>query len=242
MHLLIDVGNSRLKWVAVIGEYDEAAITQFGLLAELEIYIQSIDTTATDVLLAAVNQTQELIALLEGSNFRSVTSVKSQFKQQGIENSYSQPERMGVDRWLAMIAAYRLVADEEGVIVVDAGSAMTIDIVSEQGLHLGGYIVPGLTMAKRALFANTEQVNRYDEPLLVGGIRTSDAMKLGNNTLRCVEYGVLNQMLALVKQVAGQFPDFKLIITGGDGELLADSIPALVDKNLVLKGLWQVRK
>ncbi|OUS41088.1 hypothetical protein A9R00_02710 [Oleispira antarctica] len=242
MQLLIDVGNSRLKWVAVIGEYDETAITQYGLLAELESYIQSIDTAKTDVLLAAVNQTQELMVLLEGSGFRSVTSVKSQFKQQGIENSYSQPERMGVDRWLGMIAAYRLVADDEGVIVVDAGSAMTIDIVSEQGLHLGGYIVPGLTMAKRALFANTEQVNRYDEALLTEDVPTSDTMKLGNNTLQCVEYGVLNQMLALVKQVAEQFPDFKLIITGGDGELLADFIPALLDKNLVLKGLWQVRK
>ena len=241
MHLLIDAGNSRLKWVAVIGEYDETAITQYGLLAELESYIKSINTAETDVLLAAVNQTQDLMALLGSAGFRSLTSVKSQSKQQGIENSYSQPERMGVDRWLAMIAAYRLV-DDEGVIVVDAGSAITIDIVSEQGLHLGGYIVPGLTMAKRALFANTEQVNRYDEPLLLGGAPNNDTMKLGNNTLQCVEYGVLNQMLALVKQVAEQFPDFKLIITGGDGELLADSIPALADKNLVLKGLWQVRK
>ena len=241
MHLLIDAGNSRLKWVAVIGEYDETAITQYGLLAEFESYIKSINTAETDVLLAAVNQTQELMALLGSAGFRSLTSVKSQSKQQGIENSYSQPERMGVDRWLAMIAAYRLV-DDEGVIVVDAGSAITIDIVSEQGLHLGGYIVPGLTMAKRALFANTEQVNRYDEALLVGDAPNNDTMKLGNNTLQCVEYGVLNQMLALVKQVVGQFPDFKLIITGGDGELLADSIPALADKNLVLKGLWQVRK
>ena len=242
MHLLIDVGNSRLKWVAVIGEYDETSVTQYGLLAELEIYIQSIDTAKTNVLLAAVNQTQELVALLDSSGFQSVISIISQSKQQGIENSYSQPERMGVDRWLGMIAAYRLVADGEGVIVVDAGSAMTIDVVNELGLHLGGYIVPGLTMAKQALFSNTEQVNRYNEPLLVEDVPTSDAMKLGNNTLQCVEYGVLNQMLTLVKQVVEQFPDFKLIITGGDGELLAGFIPALVDKNLVLKGLWQVRK
>ena len=242
MHLLIDVGNTRLKWVAIVGEYTATSITQYGSLDDLEIYIQSIDSAETHVLLAAVNQTQELMALLGGAGFQSVAAVKSQLKQQGIKNSYQQPERMGIDRWLAMIAAYKLVADDEGVIVVDAGSAMTIDVVSEIGLHLGGYIVPGLAMAKRTLFDNTEQVNRYTEPLAVDNILGRDAMKLGNNTVQCVEYGVLNQMLALVRQVAEQFSDFKLIITGGDGELLAGSIPALVDKNLVLKGLWQVRK
>jgi pantothenate kinase type III len=65
---------------------------------------------------------------------------------------------------------------------------------------------------------------------------------LGNNTKQCVEYGVINQMIALVKQVNEEYLGYELFFTGGDGELLAGYLGiGIVDKDLVLKGLWQVR-
>lgn len=242
MHLLIDVGNSRIKWALVEQVYDDEVSTYYGTLVELTSYIKSIDVEITSVFLAAVNQTAELTELMNSVGFKEVIAVRSVAKQAGITNSYDQPERMGVDRWLAMIGAYHTlmaVQCKTGIIVIDAGSALTIDVLDSKGHHLGGYIVPGFNMAQRALFSNTEQVKQYNERL---DGWNDYYHRLGNNTSQCVEYGVMNQLAALVRQVVQQYSDYEMIFTGGDGELLAGFFTAAkVDKNLVLKGLWQVR-
>jgi type III pantothenate kinase len=244
MHLLIDVGNTRIKWRLVTSEFDANDLSHNGLLPDLENFIKTLATNEIHVLLAAVNQTQDLRNLLSESNFYNVTIVHSKSSQAGLHNSYVNPERMGVDRWLGMIAAYAQIQKsftQSGIIVVDAGSALTIDIVSAAGRHLGGYIVPGLLMAQQALFTNTERIIQYDENS-ARHTRHDKYNKLGNNTLQCVEYGVINQMLALVKQVQEEYWHYEIFFTGGDGELLAGYLKAgTVDKDLVLKGLWQVR-
>jgi type III pantothenate kinase len=244
MHLLIDVGNSRIKWALIKQEFDSAVSTQYGSLAELASYIKTTDVQSTTVLLAAVNQTADLTTLLDSMGFKRIIVARSLAKQAGISNSYDQPERMGVDRWLAMIAAYHKsmeVGGKTGIVVVDAGSALTIDILDAQGHHLGGYIVPGFNMAQQALFTNTEQVKRYNDQGHKNGWK-DNFNKLGNNTLQCVEYGVMNQLVALVHQVKQQYSEYELVFTGGDSESLAGFFSAAkVDKNLVLKGLWQVR-
>ena len=244
MHLLIDVGNTRIKWRLVDSEYDSSEVSHYGLLEDLSRFIKTITTHKIRVLLAAVNQTDDLKKLLADNNFKEVVIVHSKLAQAGLRNSYANPERMGVDRWLAMIAAFAEVTREhkvQGIIVVDAGSALTIDIVSASGEHLGGYIVPGLLMAQQALYANTERVIQYNEAS-ADSAQYDKYKKLGNNTIQCVEYGVINQMLALVKQVKDEYINYQVFFTGGDGELLAESLKAgTVDRDLVLKGLWQVR-
>jgi type III pantothenate kinase len=244
MHLLIDVGNSRIKWRLVADVYNLDEISHYGLLADLASFIKTLDASRIQVLLAAVNQTSDLKKLLFESHFKGVNVAHSQLSQSGLHNSYSHPERMGVDRWLAMIAAYAEIKKSNklrGFIVVDAGSALTIDIVNATGKHLGGYIVPGLHMSQQALFANTERVIQYDEAL-ADSHQYNKYKALGNNTVQCVEYGAMNQMAALVKQVKEEYLNYEIFFTGGDGELLASFLKAgTVDKDLVLKGLWQVR-
>jgi type III pantothenate kinase len=243
MYLLIDVGNTRIKWILVENSYDEAVV-QYGSIEKLAKALVAIDRAETKVLLSAVNQIENLQQLLRVNGFDKIVVAKSQASEAGIVNSYEQPERLGVDRWLAMIASYQLQSlgdDKQGMIVVDAGSALTIDVLNQEGVQQGGYIVPGLKMAETALFSNTEQVKRYDESVPSGN-QYSALNKLGNNTVQCVEYGVINQHVALIEQVTRQYPEYKIMITGGDGNLLASFFPAAtVDENLVLKGLWQVR-
>jgi type III pantothenate kinase len=244
MHLLIDAGNTRIKWRLVTGEYDFDEVTHYGLLSDLSKFIKDLDTSKIHVLLATVNQTDDLKMLLTDSNFKGVQVAVSQLSQLGLHNSYVHPERMGVDRWLAMIAVFTEIKKSDnsrGFIVVDAGSALTIDIVSAIGEHQGGYIVPGLLMAQQALFANTERVIQYDEGS-VGDTQSDKYKALGNNTVQCVEYGVINQLAALVRQVKEEYLNYQIYFTGGDGEMLAGFLKAgTVDKDLVLKGLWQVR-
>jgi type III pantothenate kinase len=244
MYLLIDVGNTRVKWRLVNNKYNAGEASHYGSLEDLADFMSTLDADETQVLLAAVNQTAELKQLLSVNNFKKVTIASSKLYEAGLRNSYASPERMGVDRWLAMIAAYTYVDEEvrhKGIIVVDAGSALTIDVVAANGEHEGGYIVPGLLMAQGALFTNTERVIQYDEAS-VGDARHDNYKKLGNNTMQCVEYGVINQLLALIRQVKEEYSNYEVFFTGGDGELLASYLKAdVVDKDLVLKGLWQVR-
>lgn len=244
MHLLIDVGNTRIKWQLITEEYDSEKKSDSGSLLDFSVFIKTLDTHDIDTLVAAVNQTKELKNLLDQSSFRSITVASSHLSQSGVHNSYVHPERMGVDRWLAMIAVFtkrKTMAQDKGFIVVDAGTALTIDVVRADGKHQGGYIVPGLLMAQQALFANTERVIQYDE-VSVNKSGSDTYKKLGNNTKQCVEYGVINQMIALVKQVNEEYLGYELFFTGGDGELLAGYLGiGIVDKDLVLKGLWQVR-
>lgn len=244
MYLLIDVGNTRIKWLLVHKNYDETQAASYGSLEEFIAYIENLNSQAVNVVLAAVNQSKALTEALLKAGFKDIEIVVTKADQLGVHNSYQQPERMGVDRWLAMIAAYASAEKKraKGVVVVDAGSALTIDVVDALGNHLGGYIVPGLQMAQRALFSNTERVIQYEESKSSAESETP-FNNLGNNTLQCVEYGVINQLVALVQMVIGRYSNYDVVFTGGDGELVASYFSAAtVDKNLVLKGLWQVRK
>ena len=245
MHLLIDVGNTRIKWRLVTFDYSDG-VSHYGLLEDLAGFINTLPTAEVCVVLAAVNQATELTRMLSTFDFRNIAVAQSKLSQAGLCNSYEIPERMGVDRWLAMIAAFTQVKENDinlckGIVVVDAGSALTIDIVDSTGKHLGGYIVPGLMMSQQALFSNTERVIQYNE-VSADSRQYDKYKKLGNNTIECVEYGVINQMLALIKQVKEEYLKYDIFFTGGDGELLAGFIKTgTVDKDLVLKGLWQVR-
>lgn len=250
MQLLIDVGNTRIKWLLLAAPSADLKLLNYtdvnhGVLNELADFLNDLKTENVSVLVAAVNQSNELLALLESYSFHSIFYAKTKDRQAGVTNSYSLPERMGIDRWLAMIAGYTLInqqASSDGVIVVDAGSALTIDVVDTSGQHLGGYIVPGLRMAQKALFANTERVIKYDELLPVKA-QNDKLARLGNNTMQCVEYGIINQIVALINMVVSQYDNYQLVLTGGDCDLLAEFFTAAdVDKNLVLKGLWQVRE
>ena len=249
MYLLIDVGNTRLKWILIKDEFHDHLVFTTGSFGDFLDYIRSIDRANVCVNLAAVNLSIQLVETLDQAGFNKITIAKSKAEQLGVVNSYSQPERMGVDRWLAMIAAYTNMGDTancNGVIVIDAGSALTIDVVGQDGLHQGGLIVPGLSMARRALFSNTERVIHYQEESVKN---TTDLIvnKLGKNTVECVEYGVVNQLCALIQLTVQRYSNYKVILTGGDAESLATGLnlcgvnKIAIDKNLVLKGLWQVR-
>lgn len=241
MFLLIDVGNTRVKWLFINDCYDESQL-QYGSLKNLSDFIKDIDVPNTIVLLAAVNESEALQELLSSSGFKEVHKAFSQVEQLGVRNSYAEPKRMGIDRWLAMIAGFSIVKDDStknGVIIIDAGSALTVDVVDQSGLHLGGYIVPGIEMAKRALFCNTERVREYKEPVEKRRLFLHEN-RLGVNTMQCVEHGAITQLVSLIKSVIEIHDNHQIIFTGGDGEYLANFFHDVkIEKNLVLKGLWE---
>src|SRR5699024_1843795 len=97
----------------------------------------------------------------------------------GFKNSYEASDALGVDRWLAIVEAW---SRHGNAIVIDCGSALTVDVAAKEGVHLGGYIVPGLHLLVRSLWEGTSQVK-------VSLSDIQDNAKLGSSTQEAVNNG-----------------------------------------------------
>lgn len=159
---------------------------------------------------------------------------------EGVRCAYDRVDRLGVDRWLAVLAAYN--RDSSPAMVVDCGSAVTLDLLGGGGAHLGGYIVPGMSLMRRALHCDTDAV-KVAEPEMGGlplapGRNTEDAVNRG---LPLMVVGAVERAYdALVHQcaVSGERAP-RLLFTGGDGAQIASLCdrPNQLVEDLVMEGL-----
>lgn len=233
MNLLIDIGNSRVKWRCTDGlrctgqgvlenpELSEALITEI-------IYSHSIrKISISNVGKEVIARLFERVAESYGLEF---VDMQSQPVMAGIKFAYADVSALGVDRCLAMVAAYR----GKGVMVIDAGSAITADYVADDGEHLGGYILPGLKMLQASLKNGT---SRIAADFSVGGLGP------GRSTKECVENGLTLMLQALMMGLINNADGYGIkeyVITGGDAECLMTLCPDMGfirRGNLVLDGL-----
>jgi type III pantothenate kinase len=149
---------------------------------------------------------------------------------------YDKPETYGVDRALAAYAAYREFRN--ACVVVDAGTAVTIDVITHNGMIAGGYIFPGCHGLAEILSVKTDLLSVYDCELYES---------IGTSTETCIRYGIaigfgaaMNRLLAHALKTAGE--SARIVITGGGAEDLKKNLdfPFEYRPNLVLKALAQV--
>lgn len=222
----LDCGNSRTKWRC---EPDQGVVSRG--------HIPRVDQTVERVRVSSVSVSRESLR----SEIYRIYGVEPEFaestkKLAGVTNSYSHPEELGVDRWLAMVAAWNRV--QTSTMVVDAGTAITIDILDDLGQHLGGYIVPGLESMRKSLAIDTAHVQ-------VGPCeKTVLDCRPGISTVQAVRNGVLsmvvawiNQTRSLAKEICGAVPTTFLV--GGDRKSLMSLIDydCRSEDELVLDGL-----
>lgn len=250
MKLLLDAGNSRLKWAWLsaaglvrMGHAWHRGHDLAGVLAKAlqgapvpdEVRVASVAGPAASAKLAEV---------ILGKFGIAPVFARSRDTAYGIRNGYSDPDQLGVDRWLAMCAAWQQFSGP--LCVVDAGTAVTVDIIAADGLHSGGLIVPGVALMVAALRRETGDLERAAGPdseqdVLAAPIE--DRYRLGMDTASGIRLGVIRALAAFIADCRAR-PDavdaeVKLIITGGDGTRLARFIglPAVCVPNLVLDGL-----
>ena len=153
----------------------------------------------------------------------------------GMTNSYTDHTRMGIDRWLAMLAAW--YPNQTDVVVVDAGSALTLDVVSANGQHQGGVIIPGANLSERALLERTGKV-RFDENI-------EHELLLGRSTAECVRYGIAHSQLGALESIAKRFDlhNYRWFFAGGAGEWLMQrmGVEGQLEPDLVLDGIGLVQ-
>jgi type III pantothenate kinase len=237
--LLADIGNTRVKWASVKDEelsgHGAVEHATVGLAQALEeawgrlrkpsrlVVANVAGATAAGVLtgwaLGRWGLTPELVVARDAAA--------------GVRNAYPEPERLGADRWAALVGARALC--QGAACVVDCGSAVTADALSAEGEHLGGLILPGLALMRRSLIEGTAGVRPVGD---------ADVALLARNTAGAVAAGTLYALVAAVDRIGADLSAelggrVETILTGGDAARL---LPLLARRwtyapDLVLRGL-----
>ncbi len=223
MNFLIDIGNSFIK----VMQYNSGQLMALQRLRHTELPRLLSLIEPNDVLLYAsvVDEIAEALAHYAKQQDITVIKIASTDDIKLLKNGYEIPEQLGVDRWLAMLGV-RYLFPNHNCLVVDSGTATTIDIVTKTGKHLGGWIIPGLDLMFDALNSKTAKISVSKQ--LIHDI------KFGINTNENVNYGVLACTVGCVEQAikkcsVNNIKIDRIICTGGSGEKISAFISQPTD-------------
>ncbi|BEI34397.1 type III pantothenate kinase [Polynucleobacter sp. HIN5] len=255
--LLIDIGNSRLKWASVDSkrnpvERDKKLWNHSGAIDtkllgskehrdELAHYILNTIPTPSAIGLCSVateSAVQQLNELLQPWQHCPQFRLLGDSSYPSLRTQYQNTHTLGADRWAALIAARELSNDN--TLVISAGTATTIDFLGGNGMHYGGWILPGLGLMREGLLQHTAGLNvaSLNQAATGIGLDTASAIDEGS---RLAHLGAIAQAMDFAKQRHQAV--IRVWIVGGHAATLFDGlihnqIPAEKMPSLVLRGLW----
>lgn len=242
MFLLIDIGNTRIKWAMLTAD----ALTE----QSAEVHADwNVDDVRARLFAPAKNIQRVIVSNVGGERMaslireasRTTLRIEPEFlvataELAGVRNAYPEPKNLGSDRWFTMIAAH--AGKPCATCIVSVGTAMTVDGLDENGQHLGGLILPGPDLMVQSLLHNTSDIAaRAAAGAIAAGI-------FANNTLGAVHQGAIHSLAAVVDRACesmakslGRPPE--LLLTGGASDRILKLLqfsPRVVP-DLVLRGL-----
>ena len=242
--LLMDVGNSRIKW----GVLDEGRIRRTGHISQQRIREKGLQVLTTRI---PRRVDEVFVSNVAGTSFATrlsgvvgmhcdcdVKFARSERSGWGVTSGYTQPRRIGVDRWVAMVGAWAEV--QSSCLVVDAGTALTIDALDADGSHLGGQIVAGVAIMSDALAAATSDIPRVKP---APGRAASDLGMFARNTAAAVREGaraaVAGAVDRAIRALQSNAYEPTVILTGGDASRILNALcdTPVHRPHLVLQGL-----
>ena len=241
--LVLDIGNTNLRWAIWDGTTLGAArVLRHGGALPLDLLAawEGLDPPGR-VVASNVGGPAVATALARATGAfwgLDLEQVETRASFGDLRIAYAAPERFGVDRWLALVAARR--AADSPCLILDAGTAATFDLLLGDGRHLGGLILPGVEMMRASLLAGTQIPRIESEP-------TDDPW--ASDTGPAVAAGSLQAIAALstrlydrLAALSGTTPRF--ILTGGDADRIAPALdrPFELVPDLVLRGLVAVSR
>lgn len=240
MILELDCGNSLIKW-RVLAE--SQLVTAQGVVQDSDELLAAVvaegPLSITFVRVVSVRSEEEvnrLVDLLRLAYKVEVAVAAPARVLAGVVNGYEEYQRLGLDRWLALVAAYK--RSSGAVLVIDLGTAITSDFVGTDGFHRGGFICPGLPLMRSQLRTHTRKIRYSDDE----GMCVCGSSLPGRSTAEAVERGCLHMVrgfvadqVSLATELLG---DFDIYLTGGDAAMVSDLLPrARVCSDLVFAGL-----
>lgn len=229
-----DIGNTRVKfWCCRNNQVEaRASLAHDGRPdAALALLLEPFAERPDALLGASVLDDQSMRAFARACEERwqrQPDYAHSTLQHVGVINAYGEgAASLGVDRWLCLLAAREMSGD---ICVVDCGTAITLDVLRQDGVHLGGYILPGLGLMSDALARETDRV-RFT-------VSASRALALGRNTSEAVMNGAMLAVVAMIERVLVEHRAH-LVLTGGDAAEVSRlvSAPHIVEPELLLHGL-----
>lgn len=244
MIALVDIGNTRLKWALAAGERLSAvggAAHVDDAEAAVDAFVDALPGDVDRAIVANVAGASieaRLAAVLRERRSISAEFVAPQTQAYGIRCAYAHPEQLGVDRWVAMIAGRRAVADD--FCVIQAGTAVTFDAVDAHGRHLGGLILAGPRLIADALQRKTGRIGPtapvLERPAGLDLLGRSTEAAVGNGAMLSIA-AALDRATAAVAAEGLRSPT--ILLTGGDAAVLRPWLETTVrtSADLVLAGL-----
>jgi type III pantothenate kinase len=231
--LLIDIGNTRIKYALVHDISDISDVRCCQNIRDLTVYISSVN----QVLVSSVGHLEQLVEierLCKRFN-KPCKIINTEAETLGIRCAYEKFQTLGVDRWLAILAAREIT--ELPVAVIDLGTANTCDILVNN-LHHGGWIAPGFSIMRESLLSNTQDV--------FTDTNMPEVLQLGGITEDCVSYGCLASQTGFVvmaeQYLNNKYEDYLVLVTGGGQHLLSlqNKKKIIFFSNLVLRGMFRL--
>lgn len=237
--LVMDIGNSRIKWRATGQQSDQPRAEIYkvellpGLLAE---WFDSLELASPVIVCSvATNEVNEKITQYFTDRDLNIKFTKVSPGKAGVINGYKKSGQLGIDRWVALVSAYNKY--QSAVCVIDAGTALTIDVVDDLGHHLGGLIMPGLQLMRQSLILGAAGIDEASDNHLLLADNTGDGVNSG-----CVELltAAIEPILSRIESQYGL--NMISVVTGGDAELIIERTVChlRLDKWLILDGLEQL--
>ena len=230
MILELDAGNTRIKWRLRerINDKTWDKLAEDSVFAEQKVPSVFIELGKQLEKLPMARIDRMLVSTVRGEGFKTVFSSVMTEKWHlqpeyatvaasaaGVRNGYGDTAKLGIDRWLAVVAAY--ARTRAACCVVDCGTTITVDLVAADGQHLGGYIVPGLHLMRNALATRSKA--------LATAASAWELAQPGTSTLAAVHNGILAMALGFLRDIRQQ--ELKAgrqvhwFLTGGDASYLA---------------------
>lgn len=240
MILEIDYGNTRLKWRLLSS--DALVCVARGAVKELRELIPSLQDAGCVSIkfcracsVRSCVDNDSLALLISGTYGVTIEYAQSAVSLGSVVNGYIDASKLGVDRWLAIVAAYTRI--KGACLVIDCGTAITVDYVSACGVHMGGCIAPGFQQMAGMLKSSTQL--RVD----VSSVRSAAHACLAKDTKAAVYSGVSTMVLGFIKEQllcaqAQWGASFAVVCAGGDSRFVRDVVPdAVIAEDLVFAGL-----
>jgi type III pantothenate kinase len=242
MNLLVDIGNTRIKWASQLDQHlvsTNAVVHRDheDLPALISCCWQNLDPPAKIIVANVAGQQIEkmLTDWTRGAWGVVPEFVRHKPREIGFESEY-RTEALGIDRWMALLA----LRDQFDLpaIVVSCGTAVTADLLTDNAVHPGGVIMPGLSMMRHVLHQRTSALPKSTiEPISIIGRDTGQAIASGTLLAIC---GMVDRFILQAEQQGCSNP--KLVLTGGDAQIVADTLGrfVLIEPHMVLKGLMLI--
>jgi type III pantothenate kinase len=250
MTLLIDLGNTRLKWATLKADGTlsaQRAVVHRGWKSP--DFAQALAkplrrTRAVWIVSVAASPVRaSLIRALKTLAIRDIHFIETSAACAGVRNGYHEPWRLGVDRWAALIGA-RARAPKRSVLIADIGTAVTVDILRRDGQHLGGVIVPGVDLMQQSLLRSTGGIRRRAGGA-TGRARAAHGVAWqAQSTAEAIQQGAQLAAAAVIDAAYAEYRSLRphLFLTGGGAEALQGRIKSPYEStpDLVLQGLAEL--